>query len=130
MIKILFVILTTSFALSCLDQISQEPPCFLDGMEENERSAEISVNICCDNGSDGDTFCRGLFTSEGYGTISQLGRCSDEGYCKLCEIGVDCSCLSNRDCETDKSCTITDETAQCSEQLNSSITAQRCAICL
>lgn len=125
-----FFVLITISLVSCLDQVEEDPPCFLDGMEDKENSNEISQNICCDEGTEGDTFCRELFSSEGYGTISQLGHCSTKGYCKLCEIGVDCACLSNRDCGSGESCTISDDSNLCSEQLSSSVTTQRCAICI
>lgn len=125
--KVLVLLLATLFS-SCFDDIENRPPCFVDGNIEGEGD-EISLNVCCEPGSQGDRFCKDLYQDRGEARLSELAQCTDQGYCKLCEIGVTCSCLSNRDCSEGKSCTVTDFSQSCEEQL-SSFEGQRCAICL
>lgn len=114
--------------LSCFDDVNKRPPCFIDGDVEGEGN-EVSLNICCEPGTQGDSFCKDLFVGRGESTLSELAQCTDQGYCKLCEIGVNCACLSNRDCADGTSCIVSDDSMNCNEQL-SSFEGQRCAICL
>jgi hypothetical protein len=126
----LLISLVCLMTASCLDSVEDDPPCFLDGKDDNENTAEVSINICCTQDSEGDTSCRDLFANEGYREISQMAYCTETGYCKLCEIDVDCACLSNRDCGPDQRCLISDDPNQCSDQLDMDSSSQRCALCL
>ena len=111
----------------CLDEITQTPPCFLDGSTKSVRDDVISVNICCDAQADGTRFCKDFFREEGYGDFSELAQCTDAGYCRLCEAGVDCFCLGDRDCPGE-ACVVTDDAELCQEA--SSSAPRRCSVCV
>ena len=129
-IKALLVLSMLGLAsyFGCLDEIDKMPPCFLDGSAKSVMDDVISVNICCDAQSGGARFCKDLFKDEGYGAYSELAQCTEEGYCRLCEVGVDCSCLGDRDCGTDQSCVLTDDPSAC-EVEGRPETPKRCAVC-
>lgn len=124
---LILVIFTTQ--ISCFDKIKTSPPCFYEGTESPTMSSEVSINACCEQGAEGNTFCRDLFRNEGYMTISNLAQCAPAGYCLLCEIGVNCGCLSNRDCESNQQCSLSDDATVCTEQLGDGFSGQRCSIC-
>ena len=125
---LIFVLICSFYVISCFDDIGERPPCFIDGDIEGEGS-EVNLNVCCEPGSQGDNFCKDTYKERGEARLSELAQCTDQGYCRLCEIGVSCACLGNRDCEEGTSCTVTDNAMSCGEQL-SSFEGQRCAICL
>ena len=66
----------TMFFLSCFDEIKSSPPCFYEGSEPANSSNEISINACCEPGTEGNSFCSGLFSSEGYMALADLSQCA------------------------------------------------------
>jgi hypothetical protein len=116
--------------LSCFDEVKTTPPCFYEGDEAANSSSEISINACCEQGSGGNNFCRDLFSSEGYMAISPLAQCAPAGYCVLCEVGVNCACVSNRDCSGDQVCDVPSDATACSAQFGDDFSGQRCSLCV
>lgn len=123
----IFMILAL-IGFGCLDKVTQTPPCFLDGSTQSKGTDVISVNICCDTQEDSGRFCKDFFKNEGYGDYSELAQCTDAGYCRLCEAGVDCLCLGDRDCASGEKCVVTDDRELC--QSAGSSDTRRCSTCI
>ena len=130
MISNRWMLLIYLFFTSCFDKIETDPPCFLDGSEKTEQSDEVSVNVCCEQGSEGDNFCKDFFQEQGYGTISGLAQCTEQSYCQLCQIGQNCACLSNRDCASTEQCTISESQESCQETFGNAFQSRRCIMCI
>ena len=115
---------------SCFDEVKSSPPCFFEGDEPANASNEVSINACCEQSAEGNDFCQALFSAEGYQALSDLAQCAPAGYCVLCEIGVNCACVSQRDCGGGQVCGVSGDTAQCAAQLGDDFVGRRCALCI
>jgi hypothetical protein len=118
------------FLSSCFDKLEPSPPCFLDGQEENTEGSEVSVNVCCEPGGEGDRFCRQFFQERGLGELSVLAECTEQSYCKLCEVEANCSCLSNRDCAADEECLVSDQADVCRDVFGDQLQSRKCILCM
>lgn len=117
-------------SLSCFDEVTSEPPCFLEVNDHKRESTVVETGVCCDPQSDGDQACVTLFTDLGYDKASRLAFCTERERCRLCEIGVTCSCLNDRDCSEDTVCQVIDDREQCESELDMPEMGRRCAICV
>ena len=127
-----FLVLSISVVTiwSCFDDVAPPPPCFFEGEEPANASNEVSINACCEQSAEGNNFCQALFSAEGYQSLSDLAQCAPAGYCVLCEIGVNCACVSQRDCDRGQVCSVSGDAIQCATQLGDDFESQKCALCI
>ena len=115
---------------ACFDDVKSEPPCFKEGQTRNAEASQFEINVCCEPGVEGDSFCASFFEAEGYAPIAALSYCTEQNTCHLCEIGENCACLNNRDCQSGEVCKVIDDTDLCKTSLeNPDFADKRCAIC-
>ena len=122
--------LISTLCAGCFDEVTFTPECFLEVNEQARESAVVETGVCCEPGPEGDQSCASLFISQGYTETSKLALCTERERCRLCEIGVSCECLNNRDCAEDQICSVVDDATRCAERLDLPEGSRRCSICV
>ena len=116
---------------ACFDDLNTTPTCFKEGQTRSTEATQFEINVCCEPGVEGDSFCASFFEMEGYAPIAALSYCTEQNTCHLCEIGENCACLNNRDCTDNPGevCKVIDDTDLCKTNFGEDFADKRCAVC-